>query len=220
MCEFNQYKNSLQTVWPTVLQFRGKTPEGGLSDGEWDKLRQAFYGIDCMVTSPKLVGNSKVMAHLLPEFIPPVDGQHTLQFLYRNSQPPDGLKDGWDKLKDMLEHFFYPIVNTPSFQVKAAEWSASIDRFRWDTSRLKIADNLVWELSRIKVMKNGRKHTIGDSKCWVCKKYGKDELPKPHRDIASSCPGLVHEEELPDAGNPKGAKILRKRCDECLQEMT
>lgn len=219
MREFGQYKSSLQAIWPIALQLREKTPDDGLSNGEWDALKQVFDGIDCMVTSPKLVGNSKVMAHLLPELVPPVDGEHTLQFLFRHSQPPDGLKDGWDKLKEILEHFFHPIVRLPSFQVKADDWRAAIDRFRWDTSRLKIADNLVWELSKIKIMENGRKHTVGDPKCWVCKKYSGGAFPQPHRDIVSSCSGWVHGEEFPDASNPKGPKIRRRRCDECQLEV-
>jgi hypothetical protein len=49
----------------------------------------------------------------------------------------------------MLQHFFYPVVQEPIFQAKTDEWLAQRDRFRWDTSKLKILDNLVIGLSAL-----------------------------------------------------------------------
>lgn len=100
-----------------------------------------------MELPPKLVGHSKVIAHLLPTLVPPVDGGHTLKFLYGDTTPPSGIEHGWTKLEEMLKYFYYPILNSPLFQAKAEEWLSKRDRFRWDTSALKIVDNLVWELA-------------------------------------------------------------------------
>ena len=41
------------------------------------------------------MGNSKVLAHLLPNLIPPVDREYTLTFLFRNKQVTNGLNEEW-----------------------------------------------------------------------------------------------------------------------------
>lgn len=85
-------------------------------------MKTIFSGICCMESAPKLVGHSKVMAHLLPNLVPPVDGGHTLKFLYGDTTPPDGIDDGWTKLEELLKEFFYPILKSPTFRAKAEEW--------------------------------------------------------------------------------------------------
>ena len=48
------------------------------------------------------------------------------------------------KLKQMLDRFFDPLIQEPLFVAKTNEWLLHLgDRFRWDTSLLKIADNLI-----------------------------------------------------------------------------
>jgi len=149
MCEFGSYRSSLQSVWATAMQLREKTPSG-LDVSDWSKLKEVFYGIDCMVLPPKIVGDSKVMAHLLPNLVPPVDGGHTLEFLFADATPPHGIENGWAILEQMLKELFYPVLQSPLFQSKAEEWLSSSPRCRWDTSLLKIVDNLVWELAEAK----------------------------------------------------------------------
>lgn len=148
ICQFENYRSSLQSVWATAMQLRDKTPSG-LDLSDWSKLKEVFCGIDCMVLPPKIVGHSKVMAHLLPNLVPPVDGGHTLKFLYDDATPPHGTDNGWAMLEQMLKEFFYPVLQSPLFQPKAEEWLFTA-RCRWDTSLLKIVDNFVWELAEAK----------------------------------------------------------------------
>ncbi len=146
MSRFEEYKSSLESIWPIAVELQKKTPDT-LDVTAWSSLKKVFFGIQCMELPPKLVGHSKVMAHLLPSLVPPVDGGHTFKFLYGDSTPPSGIENGWAKLEEMLKEYFYPNLKSPPFPAKAEEWLSKRDRFRWDTSPLKIVDNLVWELA-------------------------------------------------------------------------
>lgn len=57
-----------------------------LSDDQIDSisnlLLEAFRTIKVMETQSQLVGNSKALHHLLPDLIPPIDRQYTLNFFY------------------------------------------------------------------------------------------------------------------------------------------
>lgn len=148
MREFDQFRASLQAVWPTATRLQDKTP-GNLTEADWSDLKTIFSEIRCMASGASLVGNSKVMAHLMPHLIPPVDREYTLKFLFGNGQFTNGIDVEWKKLVQVLEGFFYPVVRSPLFLEKAETWLADNDRFRWDTSYLKILDNLVIGYSKM-----------------------------------------------------------------------
>jgi hypothetical protein len=148
MREFGEFHASLQAVWPLALQLQEKTPST-LGVADWASLRAVFCGIRCMASGTSLVGNSKVMAHLLPKLVPPVDREYTLSFLFRRGQITNGIEVEWKKLAQILEGFFYPVAQSPLFQSKAEEWLKDKDRFKWDTSALKIVDNLVIGLCKM-----------------------------------------------------------------------
>jgi hypothetical protein len=152
MREFHEFHGSLRIVWPMALQLRDKLPST-LNESDWSTLREVFRRISCMASGTSLVGNSKVMAHLLPNLIPPIDREYTLKFLFRHGRIANGIEVEWKKLEQILTGFFYPVAQLPFFQQKAEQWVAQKDRFKWDTSALKVADNLVIGLSK---MTNGK----------------------------------------------------------------
>jgi len=148
MREFSEFHSSLKAVWPIALQLQERTPTD-LGASDWASLRAVFCGIRCMASGTSLVGNSKVIAHLLPKLVPPVDREYTLNYLFRHGQIKNGIEVEWSKLAQILEGFFYPIAQSPLFKSKAEEWLRHSDRFKWDTSELKIVDNLVIGLSKM-----------------------------------------------------------------------
>lgn len=148
MREFDEFRSSLNRIWALSAQLQGKTP-GELVEDDWDCFKSMFCEIRCMVTGTSLVGNSKVLAHLLPNLAPPVDREYTLNFLFRNKQITNDLHGEWEKLREMLQGFFYPVAQDPIFRAKAEVWLAQRNQFRWDTSQLKIVDNLVIGLSAL-----------------------------------------------------------------------
>jgi hypothetical protein len=142
MREFKDFEDSLNALWPVVLRLQQATPEG-LSHSGWRELGEVFRGIRCMATGTSLVGNSKVMAHALPNLVAPVDREYTLRFLFGTTNIFNDLEREWEKLEVILRDFFYSVVRAEPFKRKAREWQESRAEFRWDTSPLKIVDNLV-----------------------------------------------------------------------------
>jgi hypothetical protein len=154
MGEFGEFHSSLKIVWPIALSLKEKTPSS-LTESDWSGLREVFCGIRCMASGTSLVGNSKVMAHLLPKLVPPVDREYTLKFLFGRGDITNGIDIEWKKLRQVLEGFFYPIGQSSVFQPKAKEWLDLPDRYKWDTSPLKIVDNLVIGLSKMSRVDQG-----------------------------------------------------------------
>jgi hypothetical protein len=148
MREFGEFRDSLAKVWPLAQELKSHGPEDLQKEG-FASLEKIFTGVSVMASGTSLVGNSKVLAHLLPNLIPPVDRAYTLQFLYGHGRIANAIGEEWRRLHDMLVHFFYPVVLSAQFREKAARWAERGDLFKWDTSPLKIADNLVIGLSRV-----------------------------------------------------------------------
>jgi hypothetical protein len=142
MVEFEKFQSSLGSVWPFVLDLRHVKPEE-LGDAGWRDLEQIFCRIRCMETETSLVGNSKVLAHALPRLIPPIDRRYTLGFLFGKPDIKNGLEAEWKRLQTILRDFFYPLVRSDELRSKTREWMCDRSTFRWDTSPLKVIDNLV-----------------------------------------------------------------------------
>ena len=109
----------------------------------WSRLERVFRGIDVMASGTSLVGNSKVMAHLLPNVVSPIDRAYTLTHLFGNGNVQNDLDSEWLLMRKILEGFFYPIANEAVVREKAAEWISDKARYPWDTSMLKVVDNLL-----------------------------------------------------------------------------
>jgi len=46
-------------------------------------------------------------------------------------------------MKEMISEFFVPIVNDVIFESLVVRWLDSQDNYPWDTSRIKIVNNLI-----------------------------------------------------------------------------
>lgn len=114
-----------------------------VKSSDWFLLEKIFRNINVMETSISLVGNSKVMAHLLPNIVPPIDRTHTLKYLQGNIEINNNLDYEWKLMYEIIENFFIPIACDISFLKKANTWINSQSSFPWDTSVLKVIDNLV-----------------------------------------------------------------------------
>jgi hypothetical protein len=155
MGDFEEFRSSLRDIWPAAMLLQPRTP-GSLTECDWATLKAIFCGIRCMASGTSLVGNSKVMAPLLPNLIPPVDRAYTLTFLFKRDRIKNGKELEWNTLVQILQGFFCPVVRSPLFQQKAQGWLAQSSRSNWDTSDLKIVDNLVIGLS--KILSAGQSH--------------------------------------------------------------
>jgi len=141
MNEFEIFKDSIMEIENTIRQARN-IDYMNLTENDWSIIEKIFRGINIMLTNTKIVGHSKVMAHLTPKLIPPVDGRHTLnRFLNKNVR--EGLDRGWEQMKEILSKFFYPIARELRFIAQANEWMGNQVNYPWDTSIFKIIDNLI-----------------------------------------------------------------------------
>jgi hypothetical protein len=155
MREFQEFQASLKPLWPSVIGLQKVAPDE-LGEKGWRDLNAIFRGIRCMATATSLVGNSKVMAHALPNLVPPVDREYTLRFLFGGTSISNDIDREWEKLETILRGFFYPLVRSEVFRAKARQWQSEQSRLRWDTSPLKIADNLVIGLLKDVPRKKGQ----------------------------------------------------------------
>lgn len=153
MRDFKEFQTSLKSIWSPALKLQNRTP-GKLDERDWGALENIFKKIRCMASGTSLVGNSKVMAHLLPNLVPPVDREYTLKYLFSNGQIKNDLEAEWKTLATILKGFFYPLLNDPEVQSRGSKWMAARDAYRWDTSMLKIIDNLV--IGRSKMLRAER----------------------------------------------------------------
>jgi len=114
-----------------------------MNDIKWAVLKEIFQGVKVMASRTTLVGNSKVMHHMLPNIIPPIDREYTLRFLYGNPTIRNNLEYEWLLMKEIISEFFVPIASDRGFSLKAEQWMKRKEEYPWDTSLFKVIDNLV-----------------------------------------------------------------------------
>lgn len=156
MREFAEFQASLKVVWSLIVRLRKASPESLDKDG-WHDLRRIFIGLRCMASATSLVGNSKVMAHALPHLVPPVDRRYTLRFLFDNEQITNGIDGEWEMLETILRGFFYPVLRWDLPESKQQAWMNEKVVFKWDTSPLKIVDNLLIGFSKVPLTPQGKR---------------------------------------------------------------
>ncbi len=142
MNDFGTFMKSVTSLKKEILQARSFSYKD-LNPRVWEMIEQIFYNIDVMTSGTSLVGNSKVMAHLLPNLISPIDRRYTLTYLYKDTTIKNNLATEWSMMKCILSEFFYPLVRDVSLEKKLIAWNTSQDKYCWDTSHLKILDNLL-----------------------------------------------------------------------------
>lgn len=104
-------------------------------------LKDIFTGITIMASKTLLVGNSKVMHHMMPNIVPPIDREYTLRYLCGNTMFPNDPQNEWQTMRDLISGFFIPVAIDQAFAAKAQQWIAA--NRPWDTSVMKVVDNLL-----------------------------------------------------------------------------
>lgn len=142
MCAYEEFRDSMQAIKSDLTKVKNRSTQT-MQETDWIALARVFAGIRIMQTKTSIVGHSKVMAHLLPDLIAPIDRQYTFKFIFGNTHITNNIENEWRLLRKIHEKFFYPIVQDSGFKKQAARWMTDQDKYPWDTSILKIVDNLV-----------------------------------------------------------------------------
>ena len=111
--------------------------------GCWALLKEIFQGVNVMASGTTLVGNSKVMHHMLPNIVPPIDREYTLRILRGSTTITNDPEKEWDTMREIMSGFFIPVASDARFGTKAHEWIANSAACPWDTSIMKVIDNLL-----------------------------------------------------------------------------
>jgi hypothetical protein len=114
-----------------------------MDEHKWEVVKKIFEEINVMASGTHLVGNSKVMHHIMPNLIPPIDREYTLWYLRGNTNIENNIQIEWSLMKEIISNFFQPIIFDDGFQLLAANWQSQQEKYPWDTSTMKIVDNLV-----------------------------------------------------------------------------
>lgn len=142
MQSFDIFKNSIESIKDKIRVAEKINFESIVND-DWDLLESIFKKVNIMASGTSLVGNSKVMAHMLPNIVPPIDREYTLKYLKGNTNIKNDLNYEWDLMKDIISEFFIPVARDDSFNKLAKEWISNQSEYPWDTSAFKVIDNLV-----------------------------------------------------------------------------
>jgi len=142
MKSFDTFRRSVESLKDKISEAQKFDPRKMNAEG-WALLKEIFQGITIMASGASLVGNSKVMHHMMPNIVPPIDREYTLRYLRGNTNISNDLGHEWQIMKGIISDFFIPVACDAEFGSKASKWMASQDEYPWDTSVLKVVDNLV-----------------------------------------------------------------------------
>jgi hypothetical protein len=142
MQSFDVFRRSIETLQSQLVEAQ-RFDFREMNDHKWTLLKEIFQRLNVMASGTSLVGNSKVMHHMLPNVVPPIDREYTLWYLLGNKNIRNDLDWEWELMKEIIANFFIPVASDREFELMAKGWIARNDEYPWDTSFLKIVDNLV-----------------------------------------------------------------------------
>lgn len=142
MQSFDTFCRSIRSIMEKIKNAQ-RFDVRDMNEHKWVLIKEIFQGINVMDSSTSLVGNSKVMHHLLSNIIPPIDREYTLAYLRGNKTIKNDLDHEWLIMREIISDFFIPVASDRDFEKKACNWIEKKNEYPWDTSILKVVDNLV-----------------------------------------------------------------------------
>lgn len=144
MREYADFEKAVLNAWQASLSLTEASP-GELSEAHWSDLEAVFRSLTIMRSKSHLVAASKVMSHILPGLVAPIDREYTLRFLHESTNVPTSFEDQWTTFRAIHEHFFHPLYLDPQILVADETWRICEPEAvtPWHSSRLKLIDNLV-----------------------------------------------------------------------------
>lgn len=142
MQPFDVFLSSTRGLREKIAACQQFSPEHMTAD-QWETVREVFCGLKVMASGTSIVGNSKVMHHMIPNIVPPIDREYTFRFLRGNTNIANGIDREWTIMRAMIADFFTPITTDVRFAAQVEAWMGSPEQYPWDTSMMKVIDNLI-----------------------------------------------------------------------------
>ena len=148
MNEYDKFQKSMKPLIKQIENIKRIVSERGSTKQTFydisTDLETTYNDIDVMESDVKIVGNSKVLAHYLPEILSPIDRQYTLNFLTKNVDRTNFNEKllSFEMFKTFHLEIVLNVINDSKFRKKANQWLKEPENI-WDTSLPKIVDNLI-----------------------------------------------------------------------------
>lgn len=144
MRDFDEFRQTIISSKDVFLEL-GKLKLDTLTEDNkkhaFSLLGQLFANLRVMESNSNLVGNSKVIHHILPDLVPPIDRQYTVRFFYgdlRSKYSPIYYKEEEGDIFAEIMNCFYTICRRLSLT------ESDFDKTRpMNTSIPKIIDNAI-----------------------------------------------------------------------------
>ncbi len=158
MKPFNEFKGSILKLKDNLSAYSTHKIENA-TDSDIHSLKDdVCFKIELSESDSKIVGNSKVLAHILPELVPPIDRQYTIRFF--TSEPENFINErgtykmiqnfkGTEEEKECFSHIMGKAREFISMIKSKPEIKLDND---FNTSYPKIFDNLI--MAYVKKKKN------------------------------------------------------------------
>jgi hypothetical protein len=109
MRPFGVFRTSIEPMQDRIARAQQLAPATMNEEG-WTLLKDIFQAIRIMASGTSLVGNSKVMHHMMPNIVPPIDREYTLRYLCGNTSIANDLDREWQTMRDIIAGFFIPVA--------------------------------------------------------------------------------------------------------------
>ncbi len=143
MKDFAEFRKAILDIQDEVAMFAGVTYCIATND-QVDRLVNLASSFKVMRTGTWLVASSKVLAHLLPDLVAPIDREYTLGYLTGGKGSFVAPTHEEALFRTITVQFYWEVAKDPRFNRVAHSWVRT-DPASWDTSLLKVVDNLVIE---------------------------------------------------------------------------
>ena len=142
MVEFDVFRASVEPLGDAIRQAQLLNADtidtAGMEPHQAHFLRHHDHG----EWDVRIVGNSKVMHHMLPNIVPPIDRRYTLRYVRGTTFLKNDFAAEWELMRSIISDVFLAVARNDGFKTTALAWVADSERFPWDTSVTKVIDNL------------------------------------------------------------------------------
>jgi len=145
LCGFEQFINTIRDSRQQIAELNKHTlksliDEEAVASGTFaqaaERINTVLSSLRVSETKSWLVANTKVLHHLLPELIPPVDRKYTLKFFFNNTSVKKGEKSNKQFFEVFMQYLYI-------YDLVVDEVEIMVDENSFNSSSTKVIDNAI-----------------------------------------------------------------------------